>query len=271
MSLSKVALALRDAPANDIASVLAIMTSIEGALHDGDGVVWFHRLYREVTERVARELQTGTFEDRTFIARLDVVFANYCFRALQTFLDGASRAPRAWSPLFEANERRGLARLQFALAGMNAHINRDLMRAVVDVCQEWGIAPHDDSPQKRDFDRLNPMLADIEQRVHAWYLKSDGALFEEVENLLGSWSLVEARSTAWHQARGLWAIRQASAVEEAYLFGVDKFVGFTSRSLLIPLPKRSFLSRWFVRARAARRAVAFRRVAGDRAEAVAFR
>src|SRR5947209_5565592 len=122
MSLSSVRGALKNAPAHDIPTVLSIMTAVEKALDDGDGVVWFTRLYRRVTERVAAELQQGNFEDGAFIDRLDVVFANYCFDALRKYIDGPDGAPSAWRPLFDANDQKRLARLQFALAGMNAHI-----------------------------------------------------------------------------------------------------------------------------------------------------
>jgi hypothetical protein len=39
---------------------------------------------------------------------------------------GPKRPPRAWSALFEARSREGIAPIQVVLAGMNAHGNRDL-------------------------------------------------------------------------------------------------------------------------------------------------
>src|SRR5215471_2375545 len=129
MSLAKAAAALRAAPAADVPGVIGIMAALDGTLDDGDGFAWFNRLYRRVTERVAAEMAKGGFEDIEFVGRLDVVFANYCFAALRAYLEGASTTPHAWLPLFQCNDKKGLARVQFALAGMNAHINRDLMRA----------------------------------------------------------------------------------------------------------------------------------------------
>ena len=38
---------------------------------------------------------------------------------------------------------------------MNAHINRDLMVAVVRVCEELGLAVDERSAHKRDYDKLN--------------------------------------------------------------------------------------------------------------------
>jgi len=157
---------------------------------------------------------------------------------VKAYLRTRPATPHAWNPLFDANDQRGLARLQFALAGMNAHINRDLMRAVVDVYQETQTDPEDDSPEKRDFDRLNPILEEVETEVHDWYLKTDAAFFDEVETVLAGWSLRHARETAWNQAQGLWLIRNVESVRDRYLQSIDKFVGFAGRSLLVPLPKQ---------------------------------
>ena len=53
--------------------------------------------------------------------------------------------PSAWVPLFAQRSRRGVAPLQFALAGMNAHINRDLPVALVTTCRELGLDLRDGS------------------------------------------------------------------------------------------------------------------------------
>jgi len=79
MALVNAERAVAAAPASDIASALAIMGALDGALSEGDGVVWFNRLYWRVSQRVALELRKKTFERPAFIDRLDVVFANYWF------------------------------------------------------------------------------------------------------------------------------------------------------------------------------------------------
>lgn len=68
----------------------------------------------------------ATFEDPAFLATLDVVFANLYFAALAAALDDVDAAPAAWRPLLLQRHDAGIARIQFALAGMSAHINRDL-------------------------------------------------------------------------------------------------------------------------------------------------
>jgi len=42
------------------------------------------------------------------------------------FLSGASAVPSSWNAMLRARFTAGIDRIQFALAGMNAHINHDL-------------------------------------------------------------------------------------------------------------------------------------------------
>jgi hypothetical protein len=218
-------------------AVVAMMNSIESSLAADEGVAWFNKLYRRVTERVAIALRDGAFENPKFVDRLDVIFANLYFQSLQTFLRDQDAAPRAWAPLFEGNTERGLAPIQFALAGMNAHINRDLMVAIVRVCEEMGLEVGEDSPHKRDFDRLNPILEEVETSVRAWFLEGMVAefdkMFERVDTIIANWSLVEARSAAWNHAQTLWRVRNIDFIEEAYIDGLDGLVGFAGRGLML--------------------------------------
>jgi hypothetical protein len=237
MPLAILSPVLGAAPAASVDHVIALMTSIDGTLAAGEGVGWFNKLYRRVTERVALAIDDGTFENPDFVRRLDVIFANLYFDALQKFLRDPGASPRAWSPLFDGSSETGIAPIQFALAGMNAHINRDLMVAVVRVCEEMGLAVEDDSAHKRDYDRLNPILQEVETTVRDWFL--DGMLeefdnmFEKIDTIIANWSLVEARSAAWNHAQTLWRIRNIDFIEEAYIDGLDGLVGFAGRGLLL--------------------------------------
>jgi|RhiMethySRZTD1v2_1073278.scaffolds.fasta_scaffold11340_2 uncharacterized protein DUF5995 len=237
MPLVALAPVLGAAPALSVNAVLALMTSIENSLAADEGVAWFNKLYRRVTERVALALTDNTFENPEFIDRLDVVFANLYFEALRAFLHDRDKMPRAWAPLLEGNAERGIAPIQFALAGMNAHINRDLMVAVVRVCEEMKLEVGGDSAHKRDYDRLNPILQEVETTVRAWFLEGFVAefdnMFEKVDTIIANWSLAEARDAAWNHAETLWRIRHVDLIEEAYIDGLDGLVGFAGRGLLL--------------------------------------
>ena len=49
---------------------------------------------------------------------------------------------RAWQPLFALRAQPGTVSLQYALAGMNAHINFDLGLALVRTCRQLGRTQH---------------------------------------------------------------------------------------------------------------------------------
>src|SRR5207248_7182331 len=103
-----------------------------------------------------------TFRDPAFLARLDVVFAGLFFNAFDAALADPAHLPRAWAPLVEARSARGIAPLQFALAGMSAHINRDLPVALVATCRELGVGLDEGLAQHVDFVQLNSVLASVE-------------------------------------------------------------------------------------------------------------
>jgi len=139
------------------------MEAILSPLGAADGVACFTRLYLAVTRGVQERLAGVTFADGAFLARLDERFADLFFAAVE-------RPPPAWAPLFEARARKRIAPLQFALAGMNAHINRDLPVALVQTCVEAGVALEEASPQHADYVRVNGVLATVEAQVRRDYL-----------------------------------------------------------------------------------------------------
>ena len=119
-----------------IAAVLTRLQSVASELAVTDGVSRFNHLYLEVTQSVDTGAQA--FEDPAFLQALDVNFADLYFGALDAATAG-SPLPRCWAPLFQARADPHIAPIQFALAGMNAHINHDLALALVSTCAGEGI------------------------------------------------------------------------------------------------------------------------------------
>ncbi|MGZ4334879.1 MAG: DUF5995 family protein [Gaiellaceae bacterium] len=226
---------------SSVAAVVAQMEGIVTSLPRSDGVACFTRLYLEVTEGVERRLAGVTFADPGFLARLDVAFADLFFSAFQVFSRDPARAPRAWTPLFEARSSRGIAPLQFAFAGMNAHINRDLPVALVGTCRELGIALESGSPQHADFERVNDLLAIVEAQVKRQYLtgwlRALDRLVHRVHRLddvVAMWNIGRARDAAWTNAEALWALRDSPDLSRDYLATLDRMVGLAGRGLLVP-------------------------------------
>jgi hypothetical protein len=226
---------------SSVAEVVARMQAEVASLPESDGVACFTRLYLSVTEGVERELGGFTFQDPQFLTRLDVVFAGLFFTALDAARTNPSAVPRAWWPLVEARRARGIAPLQFALAGMSAHINRDLPVALVTTCRELGIGLEEVSGEHTDFEHVNGVLASVEATVKAQYLsgwlrKLDHLIHrvDRLDDIVAMWDVARARDAAWVNGEALWALRDAPDLSARYLDVLDRTVGLTARGLLVP-------------------------------------
>lgn len=218
-----------------IAQVLEEMRVLGAAMPADDGVADFHRMYLRVTELVGAAAAARSFEDTAFMERLDCVFAGLYLDACRASDDTRSSA---WQPLFELRAQPGTAGLQYALAGMNAHINFDLGLALVRTCRQLGRTL--DSPGVRaDFLAVNAILAAAVEEVRASYL--DGLALHvdraasPVLNVVGAWSIEAARDAAWLSATVQWALQGRTEVHESYLRSRASMVGLVTRQLLTPV------------------------------------
>jgi hypothetical protein len=220
-----------------VADVVERLEAIMSPLAKSDGLACFARLYLAVTEGVRSRLADATFADPSFLSALDVRFADLFFSTVEQ-----PPVPRAWAPLFDDRARRGIAPLQFALAGMNAHINRDLPVALVTTFEEAGVPLAEASPQHADYVRVNAVLATVEADVKSQFLgggwlRTLDRLVHRVHRLddvVAMWDVARARDAAWTNAEALWALRGDRDLYDAYLATLDRTVGFAGRGLLVP-------------------------------------
>lgn len=219
-----------------IDEVLARMRLIDKSLPVRDGVAWFNKLYLKTTERVLAAVGQGFFHDPEFMEHLDLVFANLYFQAVYDSLHKPDRIPKAWKPLFAVRARRGIAPIQFGVAGMNAHINRDLAVAVVQSCRDLSVRP--DAGHKRDFDLINPILKSAQDEIKLWFATGFVGVLDEafgrLDDVMANWSIERARDAGWINSILLWEIRDKSFLRSAFLMNLDHTVGFAGRGLLIP-------------------------------------
>jgi uncharacterized protein DUF5995 len=224
-------------PARRIEDVIRRMKAILRELPPTDGIAAFTRLYLAVTDAVAAQVRQ--FENEAFLHALDVRFANLYFDALDALRSGNGAAVHAWAPLVEARRRRGVLPLQFALAGMNAHINRDLPVALVQTWEELDLEPRRASPERRDFRRVNSLLAETEARVKpalvTGHLADVDTTLGRLDDVLAMWKVEKAREAAWVNGETLWALRGAPRLQRSFLRTLDRTVGFAGRGLLRPL------------------------------------
>lgn len=222
--------------ADTIAEAVDRMKRIEDILGPHDGLYPFTLLYRLTTEAIGAK-PASDWDDAKMLARLDVFFAEAFFDALRRWLGPAPEsAPSAWKVLFRTRHTPDISKLRRAVAGMNAHINRDLSFCLTQVWAELGAAPDEDTPMHRDFERVNEVLAETEpmakQKLFERWLRELDAAAGELDDLLALWSIDKARDLAWTNAQAQWALRDAPELRDRMLAGTDKMAGFLGALIL---------------------------------------
>ncbi|MFI9581578.1 DUF5995 family protein [Streptomyces sp. NPDC052236] len=223
-----------DAPRSSVDCVLERMRSYRSQWPATDGVAVFNRVYLTVTEEIGRRVDSGEFPDRRAAVTLDVLFAQRYLAAVDAATSGLP-APACWRPLFQYRRHPGVRPLQFALAGINAHIGHDLALAVVDTCHALDCEPSD---LESEFDRVGDILVLLEERIREDLMPGPDLLeiADPLTHLLGSWSLERAREASWSAARLLWGVRELAGLADEFTERLDMSVGLVGRCLLTPWP-----------------------------------
>jgi hypothetical protein len=222
-------------PVSTVAEAIAKMEAIDAALPPADGVACFNRMYLDVTRQVNAQILGNFYADPAFMTELDVTFANLYFEAVDAAADPA-QVPEAWRPLVE---RRGDARIeeiQFALAGMNAHINHDLPKAVIDTCLKLATAPQE-GPHYADYQKVDKLLDAAEQAIRQAFEDPVEQAIDRhvalVATLTCNWTMNAARDVAWQNSLRLWELRHLPGVDTMFLDGLAGSVAVASCLLLV--------------------------------------
>ncbi len=201
----------------------------------------FNGMYLDVTERVAAAIDADDFADAAFMAELDVRFANRWLHAYDVAVEGG-QPPSAWKPLFEERGARGVLPIQYALAGMNAHIEHDLPLAVVETCRSRRTEPGSGTV-RQDYERVNEVLASVESAIRESFLTAIGRRVDEeigaVVHLVNAWKIDKARDLAWVNVETLWAVRKLELLFDCYAAMLSHTVGMGSASCSPPWPGAS--------------------------------
>jgi Family of unknown function (DUF5995) len=222
-----------DKAVNPFDAIAARMELLAAPMSENDGIRSFNDLYLAVTRAVGIEYANDRFEDPAFFSRLAPIFSNLYFEAVEAAA-AERKVPQVWAPLFERRFEPGIAPLQFAIAGMNAHINHDLAIALVAVTNELGYDLDLDSAHHRDHLRVNTTLARVMNEVKERF---DSGILPSVEKALCRFdairSVEHARDNAWTQAQILVALDHEPFIVEQYLLALAWTVGLASRILLV--------------------------------------
>jgi hypothetical protein len=168
---------------------------------------------------------------------LDVIFASLYFQSFEAAQAGGT-PDRSWKPLYDARSNPVVWPIQFAFAGMNAHINHDLPLAVIATCKEFGKAP-DTTPIHADYQRVNELLAKVESEVRQSFetkllhLATSDA--ETLKHIVSSWDITAARDLAWDNTEVLWTQRTIPFLYDKSVAALAETVGLTGRLLVTPV------------------------------------
>lgn len=142
--------------------------------------------------------------------------------------------PSSWQALFEARFSTGIDRIQFALAGMNAHINHDLALALLATNADMGITPLDNGPEHDDYESVNGLLETV--LPQALTFLATGILGEaaqdtgEIGRYLAIWNVRVARDSAWQFGDYLRPLDQTTRAVALAI--QDRMTGALGRTLL---------------------------------------
>lgn len=201
-----------------------------------DGVACFNHLYTVITRRVLAGIEGGRFADAEYLTALDLAFVNRYLKALRLSVNRIASVPSPWRVLIRRRERQSIAAIQFAVAGVNAHVNYDLPSAVVDTSLVLGGDP-DSGTRRSDYLIVNQIFAEEMQGLRQHFMNEmarvlDEKAFSQVLNVIGNWSIVEARDAAWRNAEILWALRRLGVSRSLFIDGLDRAFGLAGHLLL---------------------------------------
>lgn len=202
----------------EVDQVVAMLDGLQDVMDEFNGrkknpVASFNRLYRVITEEVAKRLANDGFQDPEFMKTLDLRFAERYFDAVRQWNDRSEWAPQCWSALFDEWHDDDMAPIIGAVAGVTAHIGFDLAAALVRTFKEVGGSILDSSAERiADYNVLNDIFAEQIPTLRRGMLDDNmiAALFDKVtanlDDVVQAETVTAARAAAWDRAKKLWPL-----------------------------------------------------------------
>lgn len=215
------------------------MTAIEKLLPTDDGLWWFNWLYRQVTLAIQEECRKEAWRSPVWVKHLDVEFGKLYFEATLAWERDPKTCPRAWRPLFAARHDRYVAPVQYALAGLCAHINRDLPIAAARAAQKAHLVLTRGSAEEEDYQRINKILYEVELRcvkeLTTGWIRVVSTRMDPYDRKLAIAIVRWMRDIAWSHAE-TYAELARSSKEEAVRFvdRLDRITELVAHGMLLP-------------------------------------
>lgn len=229
-------------PVTTVEEAIERMDAIDSYIttHDpdgSDGVAYFNHLYGVITRRVRDGINNGFFEDAEFLTVLDVAFANRYLDALRAAAMDLNKAPKAWKVLVERRDDARIDPLQFAVAGVNAHINLDLSVSMLQTCQTLDRKP-DSGSQRSDYLKVNDIFDEemtaLRQHYEDQLERAVDTAIAPVLDIIGSFAVEKARDAAWEVSEQLWILESIGFPTSVVIHHVDRLTSLAGHLILTP-------------------------------------
>ena len=140
-----------------------------------------------MSANMVQALQQRQFHDSEWVHSLLHRFADYYFVALDAYESDPQRAPLVWQVAHNATQKSNVWAIQTLLLGVNAHINYDLVLALVDVLKpEWSSLDESQRDQRHDdHDRVNTIIAATIDDVQDDILEPAMPFMEFIDDVFG--------------------------------------------------------------------------------------
>jgi hypothetical protein len=163
---------------------------------------YFAVLYRFVTIRIKKGIESDEFDDGERMEQLDTIFAQRFFDAYDAYYNGADGpVTQSWTHAFDSAKSDKYIIMQHLLLGINAHINLDLGIAAAETMKDNDLdLIHD------DYDRINAILASLVDYVTSnmsrisLFFGPMISLAGKADEMLVNFSIIVARDGAWEFA-----------------------------------------------------------------------
>lgn len=168
-----------------------------------DDRAFFLNCYLLMTRNMLVAIQQQEFIDSAWVSRLLTHFAEYYFSALEDYEANPAGTPDVWRRAFDKTRDSHLTPLQKLLLGVNAHINYDLVLALVDILRpEWdSLTDTQRLGRYADHCRVNEIIGRTIDAVQDQVLEPAMPILEAIDRLLGNVdeSLIIYLLTRWRE------------------------------------------------------------------------
>lgn len=168
---------------------------------DADRRSTFLKCYLMMSRNILTGVEVGKFRDAAWVERLLERFAEYYFQALREYRNPDAQAPAVWRKAHDIAGRGEAKVLQDLLLGVNAHINYDLVLALVDVLEPEREQLTEEKLNQRyaDHCRVNVIIAhtiDSVQDQVIEVLEPEMDLLDKLLGRLDEW-MISSLITRW--------------------------------------------------------------------------